>query len=354
MDRRGVPPSGSQPVDPLAPLRSFKLPPTKSRPVLVQSVITIPANSSAPGNSVNLVNPNGQAMYVKEVKFALAPFNPDLSAADYAAGAFAHGFMSGGQCSVELALGAIPLTNGPVPVWNFGLARFLDLEQVQAYPDSAVAAETSREAYYTWTLKHPLYVPPNSAVSVSARNIGLVPQDTQLTVALSGVTTEDSAPRELWLPFVASWTSKPFEQRLRGADRSSPTDLVNMFDEELHVERLTGRLVSTFLPRNVVAISPLVTDSSCDVVEYGAIESMIQVTAKTSAGAPLVREATPFRLVFGARNRGWDVNTVLPAKQFVRVELAKALQVDPYFNIAATEHLTQAFIGMVGWRKVTT
>lgn len=341
---------GNVRIDPIAPVDALKLPPTHDRPVLVQSAIVVPANSEAPGDSVNLVNPNGEAMDIHEIKFAVQPYNPELTLDQEASGVYARGLMTGGQISVALQLGANPLTAGPIPVWNFGLASYLDEEEQTAYPNGL---SERTDGFYSWKLKHPLFIPAGAALSVSAKATGLVPQDTLITVALSGVTRPDEQRSSVILPYIAQWLSPPFDQTARGSAESTASDLVNMFDQDLWIERFMCRLAATYLPRGVITVNgvvqPDVNDAGTAVFDANDV---LTATVKGSDGAVIVRDPTPLRLLFGSRNRAWQVSARLPPQQFIKVALSKIPAPEGYSPVQASEHLAQAFISMVGWRTV--
>lgn len=346
------PPSvGNVGIDPVPPSRTFKLPPTNDRPVLVQSQMIVPANSGAPGNSLNLINPNGEAMMIHEIKFAVQPYDQELTLDQIADGEFAKGLMTGGQIAVEMSLGKNPLTNGQVPIWSFGLARYLDEEAQTAYPGAGLSERS--DGFYTWELKHPLFIPAGAALSVSAKSLGLVPQDSLVTVALSGVTCPDEKRDSVILPWVCHWESPPFDQTARGVAESSETDLVNMFDQDLWIERFGCRLAATFLPRGSVEVNSVVQP---DVVDGDAAvfsaNEVLQATVKGSNGAVLVREPTPLRVIFGSRNRAWQVSARLPPQEFIRISLLKNPAPTGYTPDNASEHIVQAFFSMVGWRNV--
>lgn len=343
------PTQGFTPLLPEPPARSFNLPPTNDRPVLVQSQVIVPANSSSPGNSVNLINPNGEAMEIHEIKFSVQPFDQVLTDQDVADGEFPLGQTTGGQVAVEMQLGGIPLTNGQVPIWGFGLARYLDVEQVTPYGGQV----GNLASYYVWSLRHPLYIPAGVALSVAAKSLGLTPGASVITIGLSGVTVEDTKRDSVIVPWVCHWEAPPFEKAQRGAAQSSETDLVNMGDQDLWIERFMCRLAATYLPRGLVVINgatvPDVQDSGTAVFDANGV---LTATVKASSGAVVAREATPLRALFGSRNRAWQVSSRLAPQEFIRVSLVKVPDTFAVGTTLATDHLAQAFISMIGWRTV--
>ena len=309
---RGPVVPGSRRLDPVPPQGTFTIPSTKSRPVLVSSSVVIPSNSSSPANALNLVNPDGESMEIHEIKFGISPNDSALTEEEIAAGEWARGLVAGGQVGIELMLGEIAITNQAIPAWLFGLSRFTDVELITQYPvpispqTEQTYVDARNDAFYTWTLKTPLYIPAGMALSVVGRNFGLSGGEIKLTVGLSGVTLEDTRKGEIVVPWVSQWSAPSFDITGRSSAMSAETDLYNPHSQELWIERFSGRLAMSFLPRG--SMSDLNGQPIPDSNDFGTgvvnANGLVSVKVKASSGDVIVRDWTPFRTVFGARNRG--------------------------------------------------
>lgn len=360
---RGPVVRGSQNIDPVPPQGTFVIPPTKARPVLVTSSVIIPSNSSSPANSLNLVNPDGESMEIYEIKIGISPSDPTLTEEEIASGEWARGLVSGAQVGIEMMLGKIAITNQAIPAWLFGLSRYTDLELVTQYPvpiapqDLQTYQEARNDAFYTWTLKTPLYIPAGMALNVVGRNFGLTGGEVKLTIGLSGYTVEDNRKNNIVVPWVSQWSAPSFDLSGRQTAMSAETDLYNPHDQEIWIERFSGRLAMSFLPRGAIvdADGQPVPDSNDFGTGIVNANSTLTVKMKASSGDVIVRDWAPFRTVFGARNRAWQVGARLPPQQFVRVNLKQEpIDTSIYTSFAPgiVELRTQPQIAMVGWRQV--
>lgn len=268
-----------------------------------------------------LKNPMGQDMEILEIKF-------ELSGPSYLSSASAWGATI--QC--DLQMGAYKLTNGAIPVWNFGRSENLDGEM--KFDVSSVQAQQATYIAYSWRLPRPLFVPAGAVVVPNFTHTGMVAESINTRIGYSARTVFRQ-PRTLHVPWVAKYVSKAFNPiENAGVDSSSELDLVNPNPEVFHLQRFTGRVLGG-LNEN--------TPQS-----FGSRDLNIRIT--DSYGRPIVRSYTPFRSVFGALTRSWDMDNgaTLDPESFYRVNLRK----DAAAMATPGAIAGQAFIAMVGWREV--
>lgn len=289
-------------------------------PVHLSSSLVLVSGGNGSVSPAALKNPMGQDMEVLEIKFELS--------GDAMAGQQA---VFGGTIMCELVMGNHKITNGSIPVWNFGRAENLEGESKGAGANSFQS--------YSWRLPRPLYVPAGAVVAPKFTHTGFTTQPINVRVGYSARTTFVK-PKRIYLPWVAKYISKAFNP-LQNADvdNSTELDLVNPHAEPLHLQRFVGRTLK--IRSDGVA-------NEDDPQSFGSQYLTMRMT--DSYGRPIVRSYTPFRSVFGAITRSWDLDNgaVLDPESYYLVNLKKA-ESDLGSDADAA---AQAFISMVGWREL--
>ena len=290
-------------------------------PVHLSSSLILRSGTNGAVSQAALKNPMGQDMELLEIKF-------ELSGGQI--GNFAGVF--GGTIWCDLTLGSIKLTNGSIPVWGFGRAENLEAEI------KIDAATNTTFCSYSWRLPRPLFIPAGAVLVPNFTHTGFVPDTINVRVGYSGRTVF-TKPKKLYVPWVAKFVSKalnPIENA--GVDRSSELDLVNPNPELFYLQRFVGRtqVIST--------ISAFENEPQ----SFGSQRLLMRMT--DSYGRPIVRSFTPFRSVFGALTRSWEMDNgaELDPEAYYLVELKK--EADP--NLEYQGATAQAFISMVGWREI--
>jgi len=303
---------------------------TDSNPIFLTANSTIASNSTGGVNSASLKNPTGGPMEVLEIRFQVK------TDANYGSG------VGGGFLGCQLDLGKFALTNGFVPVWNFGRADSLIVESV-----GGTVATTSTYGEYTWRLSKPLYVPAGAVIVPKFQHRGLFKNQISVFVSYSGRTVSPKfKPKSVHLPYAAAYASKVFNYNETGTDNSTETDLVNPHGEQLNLSCFTGRIVNVDTQSLFALEAPI--GSSTGGEECGARSLLARMVDMN--GRPIVSSFTPFRQAFGALTRSWEMGykQVMDPISYYTVFLQKNL---PLVN-STNPQLIQAFVGMVGWRDI--
>lgn len=297
-------------------------------PIVLQAQITPPAGGGSFGlaDSTRLESPFGNAMWLDEIRLRMP--SADGTSSD------ATGWAS---LALELKLGNLNLTKGYVPISLFG--KVLNSDEL---------SET-QPGKFVWKLPKPLFIPareflrptmylsPYSGAPASTVTIEYVcrplPKGTQ-------------TPETLQLPWV-SWYQTPMlaTGSDQVGDQSTPADIYNPWDEELHVQRFLGRLMvqgSNTEEANNMALCSAEINLATGALTVGAL-----VTAQDSYNNILIRDRTPFAHVFDSIDRAWTVNSILPPKGFYLFTF------DRYWtNWVGTSRTAALGVSMVGWREV--
>lgn len=308
-----------------SPPGTFEYP--ASTPVHLTAYTTLASNSSGGVNAIALKNPNGTPMEVLEIKFQLRTNSAAALDANL-----------GGTVACKLGLGNYPLTNGFVPVWSFG-RRECELEV------SSNATPTFEQAMeYTWRLAKPLYVPAGAVILPTFQHRGVVQNDITVRISYSGRSLDPSAPppAKLALPYVAQWVSKSFAiSTTPDSDQSTETDLVNPFSEPLLLQRFVGRC--QIFRSDTSSLS----EDDLARVSY----RLCNLRMIDMFGRPILRNYTPFRMVFDALSRSWEMDncSVLDPRSYI----IAYLRADPAGdNNMQAQFSYQTFVSLIGWRDV--
>lgn len=298
-------------------------------PVHLSASVVLPSGSNGTVPAAALKNPMGQDMEILEVKFEISgPYGDGRSNEVW-----------GGTIWCELVMGSHKLTNGSVPVWNFGRAENVDrTQQVDGTDDLSFVA-------YSWRLPRPLFVPAGAVVVPNFTHTGLVSEAVNVRIGYSARTVF-ARPKKIYVPWVAKYVSKSFNpMNDAGTDSSTELDLVNPNTEVLHLQRFVGRTLTVG------------SEGILEEAEPGYFGSQTLLVRMTdSYGRPVVRSFTPFRDVFTPLTRSWELDNGadLDPEAFYRVDLkVNAITLDPG-QANASNASAQAFISMVGWRELET
>ncbi len=289
-------------------------------PVHLSASVIVKSGSSGAVDDTLLKNPMGQDMEILEIKWELSAPLPDASSQT----------IMGGTIWCELTMGAVKLTNGAIPVWNFARSENLAGQY-------KVGATNGYEVY-TWRLPRPLYVPAGAVVSANFVHTAFITSPVNVRINYSGRTIT-KRPKQICVPWVAKYASKAFNPISAAAvDNSTALDLVNPNPEPLKLQRFIGRTL--WVPNAGGGSSENLPQS------FGSQYLLTRIT--DSYGRPIVRLFTPFRVVFSALTRSWEMDngTELDPQAYYLVNMKKAAMT------MATDGIAQAFISIVGWREL--
>jgi|CXWL01.1.fsa_nt_gi hypothetical protein len=296
-------------------------------PLHMTASVLVQANSQAAPNTVNLQNTTGQYIEILEIKWELTPSSAS--------------FLSGAVMGCQLNLGNIPITNGFVPVWNFGPGRAFQYE----------VSSTSRSIpiQYTWKLPRPMLIPPGGVLAPIFQHRGLIPIDvtTRISYACRVLPIDHKIPNKVNVPYVAFYASKVFDVQSLTPDSDSSTelDLTNRFDAPLRIHRFVGR-INEYALTSIIGVAG---NNNSDVVFNHLGSRLLRVRMTDSRGEPVIPAPTMFRQVFDGPTRTWDADFILPPKSFYTAVLTReAVSAVP----ANIQIQGQAMISMVGWHEM--
>lgn len=263
-----------------------------------------------------LMNPNRTAMLVDQFKFTL-DVNGDQGI-QWGANAC--------RLACELKLGSIPLTNGPVTVGVL----------------APLFAGNASTVSITMHLHKPMYVP--SGVQLNARFVrqpifspGKTDADDIANICFGVVgrslPEDHPVPSKIWVPWVTEAKAGPCN--VSRYVTKDGTGLHNPHTEPLHVK--------SFIGVNTVP----------DVSQFGVGTTLAPLTVQMTASNNLavIRDPTPFFLLFPDDRRLLSANALLQPGQFIRTEYEIVLltgQAASYIDIEFTS------IGMHGYRQIDT
>lgn len=335
------------------------------RPIILRVETEVQSNADSEVQSLALMNPTGEPVEIREFKFTVRP-KPNVPYVD-STPALQTAFVSGGNVGVSLKVAGKPLTNGPIPIWNFGSSYTLGLEDFSFTP-ADVSGPTqilNLGGHYRFKLDEPLYLPPGVAVEASVKSFGGFESSAFVSiVAIGSVLPHRPTPSKIKVPWVCVYSSKSFAFEDVGSDSSPETSLINPFNVPLHVRRFVGRIaqISRDEALGITYVSD--ADNPFSVVAgvgtggaLGYYESVFKVRMRDSVGNPLVRAADFFRNVFDGKTRAWETNVKLPPRQYYRVDVEKGnipgLTFENFVGGLYVPSVSRAQlqVSLVGWRE---
>lgn len=273
----------------------MNLPQLPNRPILLTTTVPVPVGAvREPQDKYALQPAFNEALLLDEIRFDYLRPQTGLPTA-------AQGVNPWNDIRVELTMGgSISFTYQPVPLsalntspnpylWNF------------AY-NSVV-----------FRLPKPLYLNPGDMFVPRFHNNWINDVDIQVTYAARRTPVR---PAENWYPYVSSFTSQQFNV-LPGTDsfllESTPSDLVNPYDVPLLVDRLVG-FIGTNAPRGYFG---QVQRNPCDYAgDY------LNVRLFDSAERPIVRDLTPFNMLFNLQGRAWQMKSILHPHEYYLAQIS--------------------------------
>lgn len=331
------------------------------RPLVRRAEVLLQSNAGGSPQALALTNPTGEPWEIHEIKFGIRR-ETDLTSREASAGAL---------IGCRMTWLGKPVTQGFVPVWNFGLAKRAGLEiqtPVRYSPlPSSIYARTS-DAYYGWELDHPLYIPPGTTLLPEFKHSGLSPRTYRASILYSGnVLVNAPRPRKVKVPFVSAWQSNFYEALTETGEETSPeTVLYNDLGAPWTIERFIGRVaLNTSLladPGGGNATIETIVDDLADGLFAG---EMFRVKHYDSLGNIVVRgyaagNGPPLRSVYGPRGRAWQQRHTLDAEQRHTIVLfKKAAPEGTQYAVVSGGFDSQtiqavhgaAQISAVGWRE---
>ncbi len=306
-------------------------------PLLLQAQISPPAGGGSFGlaDTTKLENPYQAPMWIDEIRFRLP------------------GGTQGQAWSriwVELVLGQTPLTKGFVPIGLLG--KVLNDSQIIGENGTAGNTDPSPDVF-TWKLPKPLWVPARELLRPTIYfepYTGAPSKVVTIIYACRPVAKDTTPPSTLQIPWVTFF--KPPDLSCSAAtpavdtiNQSTPADLYNPWDQELHVQRFVGRLMG----RDLGEAQTHMSLASANInLNTGLPTCGTLISAQDSFNNILIRDPTPFAHVFDFIDRAWTVNCVLPPKGFYLFTIDRLWSA----YVPAVAFVATVGISMVGWRDV--
>lgn len=293
-------------------------------PIMLSASATLRPNAPTQVNQLALANPTGKIIQIDEIRWhaRISPSNTDY---------VRDMITPAGLIGCKLALGNKEICGNSTPICLFD-RRWSSYEEYLPYmKTSAYNGSQCR-----WRLRHPIYIRPGESLMPLFEHRGITALSFDITITMSGQIVDRVA--EEWLPFVTSWTSKPFAYGVADSDASSEFDLSNPFDGELDIEEITGR--SLFVQTRSSAMSSIGGEW------FGGFAN---VKLECSTGHLVLPEATPFELVFDPSEAVMLGRHSLPGKSFYNAAITTNYDANAASFVGWT---FQYQIGLIGYRRV--
>ena len=345
-------------------------------PMVLQTQISFTTVGGELGvaDPTRLENPFQAPMWLDEIRFHI-PYVP----VDPNANPIVVQPLRWSQLYVKLYLGNTPLTNGSVPL-SLVCKQLNDSAvpgsntvnpNVPIIPreDTGHGAVPLTYNVYTWKLPKPIFIPARDYlrpviyyVPSPAADLPLTAVAVNIMYVVRPLPKGTPTPKTIQLPWVASYVP-PFMDfqataDFNATDQSTPSDIYNPFEQDLHVQRFVGRFLNYQVGRSATS-----TDNT-----YGDLRSVMQfadelvdfknnvplsgcfVSAQDSQNNILIRDPTPFYHLFNYLDRSWTVNCILPPKGFYLFTIDRLW--DYIANTLEVEFTASVGIAMIGWRDV--
>lgn len=305
---------------------------TPLSPLILQALISPPAGGGSFGlaDTTRLENPFQAPMWLDEIRFRLPdPGNNDAVIVAAWSSLF-----------VELKLGSLSLTKGFVPISLFGKVLNDSVDSEGGPYGSGL---------YTWKLPKPLFIPARELLRPTiyyAPFSGAPAKSVNIIYCCRPLPRGTPEPKTLQVPWV-SFFMPPMLANPNAVDTtdvSTPGDLYNPFEQDLHVQRFIGRLMcqnNGGEAQTNMSIASANINQTTGILTVGTL-----VSAQDSMNNILIRDRTPFAHVFDFLDRAWTVNCLLPPKGFY------LFTVDRLWAAYTREVTATVGISMVGWREI--
>lgn len=257
--------------------------------------------------------------------------------------------VNGGMVAVNLTLGALPITQGYVPIWCFGRGETLADDGCVGDGGDFTGDNFPYRAEYVWRLPRPLYVPPGRIVTPQIQHRGIIPNTIDFRISYVGRTVEErKRGTKIEVPYVTSWLSSSYATDTgRTIETSSETDFRNPFGVPMHVNYFVGR---TFQTGTISGTNGLV----CAGSPYNLYNTLFRFKMAHSSGLRVIEDYTP-------------IGAIIPVDQGAIWPCPHELDPGSYFNFELlftgdgwwgstpfspyATYLEQVHLAMVGWRE---
>jgi hypothetical protein len=306
-------------------------------PLVLSSAVTLAQNENKDVLvQARLASPLKTPMWLEEIIFSIASssLQQNVSTSVYSQDNY------GGSVFADIQMDRAKITNNFVPVWLFG--KLLNDSQAGNPP-----CFSDVQGVYTWKLPKPMWVDPDSNLRVSLRraaegSIGSV--TCRVTLIGHAVSSTEPRPHKICVPWVSAYLATQVLANADATDQSDETELVNPFDVPVRVQRMIGRIkyIDTAFanPRETtVGLHPVGAPSA------SGLYTLVRVFDQH--GRIIVRDYTPFGLLFCQTDRSWTMDAQLEPKGFYKVLLDQK-----YSSVGLATKYLQPQISVVGYREL--
>ncbi len=317
---------------PLAPAADHSSGIAYEHPVQLYGSILVPASGEAALRGRALANTLAKTIEVHEIKFAVSRVTDEAPGQPFAK------VSMGGVISAHLSIGKVPLTNGPVPIWNL-ISVYSRWDE-----DAFAAAANEATSIYVWKLARPFHLPVGAQLQARFRHNGLVRQSATVRVAVAGRMV-NRTPRTTFAPFASCFVGTPVDVATALDEVAPETALANVTGGPLHVDRFTGRIAAHEPAGTAIGgVTPISFSDS----NHPEMSDLYTARLLASDGRPIIRDPVIFRSIFPYATAAWECHHIMPPGSYYTLFLAKAVGVlDPY-----AWQRGQSFVGLVGSREV--
>lgn len=302
-------------------------------PILLQTQILVqPGGSMGVADPTKLENPFQGPMWLDEIRFTIT----DRSQAAQWASLRVNFKISDGT----------PLTHGFVPISTLGKVLQESIGGIAG--GTGPTTETTLQ-HFIWKLPKPLYIAPREylqPVMYFDPFSGAVPMTVTICYACRPVPAGTPPPKTVCLPWVAFY--QPPYLTTPGAtdafEHSTPADIFNPFQQDLHVQRFVGRLLIQNATQD--GYNNMGINSANVNLVTGNPTTGTFVSGQDSFNNILIRDPTPFAHLFDFLDRSWTVNCVLPPQGFYQ------FNVDRLWSAYSQALTATVAIAMISWREV--
>ena len=244
---------------------------------------------------------------------------------------------------VELKLGAISLTRNFIPIGVLA-PRYNGYQVPISVSGLGIAYNLSNylDAVLTWHLPRPLYVPPGLGISarfiqqkpISTYNTPITPVSISMAAAGRSLPQDYVPPAEIDVPWASAAVCN---NQAVSRYVSNDADLSNPYNTELRLAQIVG-------------LNAASRDGSSPAARANRAGVTIQITS--SSAKMIIRDPTPFELIFPSCRGVMETKTVLQPGEFWRAEFEAVAPTNALSVVPTTTEFTA--VSIIGTRKVPT
>jgi hypothetical protein len=227
---------------------------------------------------------------------------------------------------IQMRVGNAPITNGFISLYSM------------TWPKERAYEHRYRGRRISFS--KPVYLAPGERIHVLARH-SATGQTWDLEV-LAWTRATPAIRLQHFLPWICGYTSVARVENAGVFSEQIGRDVFNnSFNVPIHVERFIGRM---FYNAEEIEGETILSVGSTNTAIYRFPYDQVRVRIEDHLGNKVVRDRTPFGVVFEGIRKSWVVNVLLQPKGFYNIALEGTLA-----TIIGT-NTVQSFVGMLAYR----